>query len=1051
MSNIYTLNVNSTILANKLKTLLANLQSTTSSSGTADNQTYEDVASKAYALISYFYSGIKDPIFDPEKAISWTDPEMDEYNSALNGILGDLEVIFREFETVETAIIGSFNSMTSRLNRLKTRLKQASSRLGDYSLYSTIKMRNYIYFSDSFNNLERIQSRSSLLKEEELEVNQDEGILTLPLDMNNQESVTTNKSPVLNSASNGVPGNNYEDSAITSSTATGSSTDMMRMLDYNPDTWFEYERVVDVDDGVPLVLDFTIPLDKAAIVNFIRINPNNFGTKTELEVTAIETSLDGSSYKSIVGDLLAPDLVDPVLGTLVLGPSTSKYAGQGIYSFTPRKVKYIRVALKQSTPYSITTTAGTTKLRYAIGIKDIHVLGRRYKDKGEVVSKTFNFATSDPARKVMLASDQSPKVDDSSPLGNISHFISPDNGVTWYQIRPASSRGVSETVQEVPELLDFNGVANNTITTGSPITSLRYKAYMERNSDAFSADSTSGAEELITTELHQAPNTTPFSITLQNVPVDGTVKVIDPFLGSRGIEEYRYQVQVGHGDEQRITLPWSIKRDNSKTPSGTTWYLSKTSAPVRVFIDGQEWEQGALSSAGASDKYFQVAPERGRIDFGDNITGRAPSAGSPIEVLLDEERLYPSSDSFHCAELDYPTAPDRDEVQLYLVRPITVKTVVLEKGANVHQVDEYLDSAYTVVFSDTTVFSSVKTFIDGSVELTTAGDYSIDYEKGVIYSYTRTVSTGDTSCSYRYTPREKVSSTGYSFDNSSGLNNKVSISKEVWESFEPDNPETVPTSVKYFNLGNLSVVKGSIKFSGTNWSSIFAREVPFVDGRIELLGVKEVKEKLSAITVSVPGTSTISLSLQIASSTDLDVSFTNTTIFSTEVADPALVTSDGRYYIYRTSGNPRVLVYLSSSVTYPGFVTYYYNDPNVNLSGVYSINYNTGEVFTKETTISGLTVNYRYTDYRLRYPIAREVNSTDYEVNSKNKMITLKDREIVRRKVGVKRGDSALQGYYRISYRYAYKPNNDIGEYEEYYSPVVSSYQLKVVTESKLS
>lgn len=1050
--NSLTTPIESALLSGKLRVLADKLKAASNPYGSSEYQTLEELLQGAYKIISTFYKDLSSPVFKNDKpAIKYTDPDPEDYTEVFEQINMDIEVIFAEFENLESVLLGNFNYMVSRLNRLMGRLKQASSRLGDFYLYSKDTDRRWTFFTDSFANLERIEVNSPLLQLDQLEIHQDEGLLTLPLDAGKQKLIQISETPVINSNSNGIPGNNYEPGAT-------SQTDIKKILDYNSDTWFEYERVLEVEDNVPLILDFTVNIGKTEIVNFIRINPNNFGTKTELEVQSIQTSVDGKTYYDIKECILASDLVKT--DRFSLAPSTSKYAGQGVYSFVPRKARFVRFCLRQSTAYPIFNSKGKQLLRYAIGIRDIYLEARPYKESGELISKAFE--TSDPIRKILLISNQDPEPTYSSPFGTIEHFVSPDNGVSWLPIRPRDSDGNSDTTQDISELIDFNGVDKNTVATNAPVTSLRYKVKMKRNGQAFAtgaldADS-SKARTAIATELYDTPSATPLEFVLQHEPIDGTVTVIDPCLGSRGLADYRYSTRTPQGgDTLKIRLPWRpLQRKLVKTWASSKWHLDEQIA-ARIYVDGIEWSQGKISGASTTSKYFQLDHNNGILEFGGETdgsggtVGKAVPGGALVEVCFDEERLFPSSDTSHLAELEYSVASDSEEVEVYQVDKATVKTIVLDKGAKVHRLLPNLDSTYSVKFSDIAgcFVSEITPYVDGSVELTGTGEYSVDYENGIVYSYDRSKPDADTSCTFQYFPRTKLPSDGFSFEEGVDVSHSISISQAYWKTQSPDYPEAIPASVKYFNLANLSIVEDSLIFAGTGYSSVFSKEVAFVDGRTELLGVLKATEKLNPITVVAPGVQTITLRLRISSATDLDVGFSNKTAFASERSDPAEVTVPGRYYIYRTPTNPRVIVYLSSSVADPGTITYYYEDPNSDLSGAYSVNYDTGEVYTRAATTSGLTVTYRYSDYRVRYPIARQISPDDFTVDTKNKKVTLKDREIFK-KSNVEKS-STKKEYYRITYKYIPTIDQDIKDLETFWTPSQIDYTIKAITESKLA
>ena len=1023
----------SKIILNKLSSVVEELQSSSSPNGTLKYQTQEQLSSEAHKLISRLYKDPVSPLFQNKYIIKkGYDPDIDWFNNSFSEIQMDLNTLFAELENLETIILGGFNYMVSRMNRLSGKLKQASSRLSDFSLYASSNNRRFTYFSDSFNNLERIESRSPLLKEEQVEINEEEGILTLPIDKTKQKQIQVNQTPVINSNSNGVPGNNYESNSV-------SYTDISKILDYNEDTWFEYERVIKVDDGIPLILDFTINMGDTKLINYIRINPNNFGARTLLEVIDISTSFNGKDYESIKDDLLATDLIRN--NQLIIAPSSSKYAGQGIYSFSPRKAKYIRVSLKQTTPYIITTTSNKNMVRYAIGIRDIHIESRPYKNVGELISKTFS--SSDNIRKISLATSQNPS--EYSTLANVSHFISIDNGVVWNEIQPLSFSGKAGEQTEIREILDFNGVDPRTIKTDNPVKFIRYRVVMKRNTEAFNENAPEfRKEERIITEIHQVPQTTPFSITLNNPPIDGTVSVIDPFLGSRGIDNNSYVTRVGKGSEVIVNLPWDkLEKDLVKRYENGKYNLDYT-VSANVYVDGVAWEQGNLSLATSTDRYYELDYGKAKIRFGDGTNGKAPPTGSLIEFSLTEERIFPSSDEYHSAYFQYSVAADNEEIEIYSYGKEEITTEVLKKGNKTHQlVNKYIDSGYQIKFSHSginDIFSSKQEFRDGNVELRDVGSYSIDYDNGIVYLYGRTSESEDTTITYKHTPKKKLSSSQFSVS----TDGQVSISKDAWYTITIDDPETVPTSVNYFNLGNLSIVEGSVRFFSDTTS--FLKEVPFVDGRTELQNTNKTVQKITQ-TASVAGTVDIDLDLQISSDTNLEVGFTNTDIFRTEVSSLSDANSTGKYYIYRGS-NPYIRIYVSQAVTDFGEVSYYYTDPNASLSGRYSINYKTGEVYTYTQTSSGVTVSYSYTDYRAKYPIARKVNNSDFTVNVQKKTVTFADREISKR-INVQRGDSDKK-YYRISYKYISNPRDDILELEPYYTPVLMDYRIKVITESRM-
>ena len=710
--------------------------------------------------------------------------------------------------------VGNFNYLVTKLNKLQGKLKVLSSLLGDFNLYSNSVLPGEIFFSDTFNNLNKADIGSTLLDAEQCEVSQDEGIVLLPVDKNAQKDITITTTPTINSNSNGVVGNNQQ-------VGVPFHGDINDILDGNADTWFEYERVLTVDDGLPLLLDITVDLGASTIVNFIRINPNNFGARTQIEILAIDTSSDGKTLLSIKDDIPSSGVGTQIEdNSFVLSPTTSKYAGQGFFTFTPRKARYIHFSFRQSTPYTIATATGD-KYRYAIGIRDIGVVALPFKDAGEFISTSFT--APEEIKKLTVSSSQTPSGD--STLATIEHAVSPDNGITWFPVRPTSSTGTAGIAQTVPELLDFNGVEAGTINTSSPVLSLRYRASFKRNSDAFTDKNTELAISIADgQELFPLPATAPFTLGLQNTPIDGTLALIDPSYGKIGDPLNRIPLAIGTGNKLVTHLPLgAIPYTYSK--SGLPASLVKT-PNITVIVDGAKWTSGKLVSNLKNYRLYvsQSNPEDVNIEFGDGITGEAPGVGRVVSVVLENpELLQPSLDPDHLCTLQFHSAGDVARCSLQRIEPIKTTTITLVKGSNSCSLGYPFVYSGGLQISDTTVFGNNKTFVDGFSELASPGDWSGDFENGILYSFSPTDSTNDTTVTFSYLPSTVI--TNWSFIQSSdGTFDTISIADDSFK-LNTITGQSVPAGVKYFNLLDLSIAKSTLVFS-----SGLVNEVAFVNG-----------------------------------------------------------------------------------------------------------------------------------------------------------------------------------------------------------------------------
>lgn len=1056
--NNQTVPITSTLLLNKLATLTQRLQTNSSPAGTGPYQTLEQNITESIKVLNQFYQSLSEPYYKPQKIIFDTLPLSETYNNNFLVIGDDLSIIFSEFENLEGVVLGEFNYMVSRLNRLNRKLKSVSSQLGDFILFSDLPTKDAIFFADSFNNLIRIESNTPLLNAEQCEVNQIEGLVTLPIDRSRQVEIRLSEIPIINSNSNGTVGNNEELYAQ----FHGNLSDI---LDGNADTWFEYERVSATDDGVPLVLDFTINLGTAQVINFVRINPNNFGTRTQVEILNIDTSIDGKDFVSIKDDIpIADFVIEDEANVFTLAPSTSKFAGQGLYTFTPRTAKYLHLTLRQSSSYWIQTSS-TEKCRYAIGIRDIEVQAIPYKPVGEIIST--NYTVTDEIKKVILLSNQHPSANTTSVLCGINHYLSPDNGMTWYPIRPKQSTGLANTTQTIPELLDFNGVDTNSITTSNPVMSLRYKAVLQRDSNAFTAQSSELAQTIGNmTELHVPPTTSPFSIKLQNIPIDNSIRLIDPQFGSRGKTEAKYQIAVGTGSKLILTLPFkSLKRDQVKVYEDSKWELRETDPQV-IYVNNVAWSRGTLSGV---NQTYKLNFDSGVLEFGDGTNGAAVPQGSTISMMLTAEQIYPNRGYDHIATLDYPTPNDQKQLEVYIGYPPTSKTIILKKGAKRHILEPDLlpyTDPYKMSFSDSGVFTSAsrQTFIDGATEFTPelSGMWSVDFTNGIVYSDNPTSSSYDTTAMFYYYPREKLSEKDWRFVNSpNGIADSISLSDKVFRTFVA-TPMIMPKDCRYFNLEHKGIVRGTVKFDPVDWDmGITPNEVEFIDGRSELLGIINAKESLGTTrswTLLSGNIYEIPFKIKVSTDTSLAVTLTNQSVFVEAKATLGEVVggSAGSYYIDRTTGSSstgRIVINLAEHVEDAGSISYYYQDPRIDTTGRYSINYPTGEIYCASALTGDVTISYEYTNYFVFYDIARLVSSEDWDFDIKDNKITIKDREILRniRTPQYVGGSSAMAAkFYQVAYQYIQSTRGKVSDLEPYFSPILKDYALKIITKSRL-
>ena len=393
----------------------------------------------------------------------------------------------------------------------------------------------------------------------------------------------------------------------------------------------------------PLKLDLMLELEATDVINNIIIDPNNFGTKSPVVIDALETSVDGNTWTAIEPQKSALDFLRESEGDpFELSPTSSQYKGKGIFPFFPRNTRYIHVVFTQYDYYPIETSSGT-KIRYAIGIKDIEIHGHQYIKESEIVS-TKIFAPSE-IKKVSLQSSELSSLE--ADLATVSHFISPDDGIKWHEIQPRNIQTADGT-----EILNFNTIDVGSVITSAPVNSMRYKINLKRNDTKFS--STSSVLSETKSELAETFNISdkaPLRLDLTEAPIPSSILLLDPMFGSVGNSIRKKLIGLASGEaNQKFILPWvNFDRDSEQ-----------------ILVGGSAWSRVAdLSSAAATATVYALNYETGEFVFGDGTNGKVPVNGSKIEVNFIGERIW--IDSNLIADLNFHTDADKSNFIVYKI------------------------------------------------------------------------------------------------------------------------------------------------------------------------------------------------------------------------------------------------------------------------------------------------------------------------------------------------------------------------------------------------
>lgn len=838
MSNRHLSLPETTLALNKAEVLLKHLKE--------DRDTFQTQSAIVQEFLKAMRKLCEDavgPLLKLRKARAGTPPIRADYNDQFEELGQDLTVVFKELSTLENLILKNFNFMVSERDSVNKLLKRINSKLGDYILYVDEPTPDAIYFLDSFNDVSRIDFGSDLLETKQCEILPAEGIVTLPVVFHDAPAKRVAK-VTINENSNGTPGN-YQELDV------APHENIKDILDSNPYTWFEYERVQSTlqENVAPLVLDLTFYFEKAEIVNHVRVNPNNFGTIVPVAITNIQTSYDGKEWTSIKDDIPVLDyLGEDEENIFTLAPASSKFAGQGLYTFTPRKVKYVRIALKQDTAYSINTSSGL-RHRYAIGIRDVEFYGHKYESKGELVSAPFTMTKE--IQKISLIASENPL--EKSTLADIEHQISVDDGATWHSIQPQDRSGT-----EIPEILNINTSDSNAVLTENPAYAIRHRMIFERNASKF----TEGAPELArktkkATELFSIPSRSPLKFTLSRPPIDGTISIINPLWGGRDFIPGETRRQYSEGDwaeaiagaargerlgAKGYILGISNGRDDEFNLPLDLVALDLELDDIYIWVDSVRWKRVGTFAEKTKDPWYTSSiylsptskvytldkwgklkfggPDEEALAWGQSDSkeapklGALPPAGATISFTLKEEGLDISPHVPHRTTLLFPADGDKANVKIYRTGSVTAAPAVddpraFELRAGVRSWDlphsRLIAGATDILTDSTTYFQEDDTdsmqvpYIDGATEFgfdyisyfdTYDGDkqyWSVDMLNGILATSPNVdLPTDETiHISYYYVPFYWLDESEWDFvETPNGLYQEIEIKADAYR--EPD-------------------------------------------------------------------------------------------------------------------------------------------------------------------------------------------------------------------------------------------------------------------------
>lgn len=785
MSNKLSSQSQSRLLDNKLSVLFKEINDSISEIGAQEK---EQLLITFNSTIERFYKTLTSPLFSPDEINRSTHVDYRQLNKMFKEVSQDLEIIYREIESMQNFAVENFNSLNALSSSIRARIKEVSSELGDYQLYANDPLGGAVYFSDRFDNTDKVDLNEELYDEDQCFVDANSGIVTLPIDTGETEERDIETISV-GSASNGLVGNNQEVGALRRG-------NLSYLSDGDPETWFEYESVSREDSPTPLVLEFKIKLDSEEIVNAIEIETHSFKAKRYPKITKMEVSVDGSLYTSVIDDVSGRVKTNGS-SVIFLEPSSENISDTNKLYITPRKIKYINIVIQQDDSYIIRTPSGTS-FRKAIGIKNLNLIGQAYENVGEIVS--VNYQSPAEINKLALTS----KHKDALGLTQITHYVSENDGQDWHEIERLESYQT-----DAPQILNFNNGADNEIVTDSPVTSLRHKVKLERLDQGFSPRG-GVVERLVSKTEFTSLSPETQSITIDEQPIVSSVSLFNVSYGSVGRDSYYH-----------IPFSEAIERDGFiyvYLPNSPFRKMSIEEDQEIVIINQETWGRVAdIKDAGTGDKVYEFDYINNIIIFGDGDTGVKPSTS--INFGLKREQVIVSND----APRELQTAFDADGVEdttsVYRLTDEKTTRKIFRRASKVHPLGVENVTTVDVTEDDGNVLLNEVNFINGYAELDGAGDYSIDKLNGVLYSYLPTPSDGNTEISITY--RERVEVQGITFNNG-----RIQIPESSYVSDKVNKTINITSPTSVIDLGENYIEPRSLRF--LTLSSDFTNQVPFV-------------------------------------------------------------------------------------------------------------------------------------------------------------------------------------------------------------------------------
>lgn len=775
-------------LDTKLRTLLNDLNKELINSNLS---TKEDISSLFNKVVKEYYGNLHKALFKYKEIGKGNNPDITQLNLDNYTIYNDLRILYSSLKNIRNLLASNYNTLSGMSLKIKTDMAEASSKLIDYKLQNTNKIEPL--FTDSFFNLSKIENDDSKYTKTKAFIDTFNNNVVLPL--NGEAETLKLKSIKIVQDSVGTSGNNQEINSI--------ARDNLKLaVDNSLDTWFEFEQVGSTELQLPTILNLKLEFEEEKIFNLLDISTVQMPNGSYPAILEIKGSTDGAAFFDLKSLFLGDITKDSIGNNIIqLGENQENPNGGNMLYFSPRKIKFLSIKLIEDSSFFIKTSSGI-KYRRAIGIRELKAKSQKFKNEGQLI--TTNFLSNKEISKITLSTKE---YEVPNFKNTFNYFISVDDGLNWEGISPSQ-----KIKDKIPEILSYNiDYLESSKKTEFPIASVKMKCEFKLEEGDESTSITSGYNKENKTEfLNLAAGTK--TITLQEQPF-GSIILSRTNFGSVGRSSY---FKIPNSSLKELADRYILQLPLHIFPSEKIEINQE-----EILIDNYVWTRvdDITSTHSATSLVYEFDYINNIITFAKTIAsaqaGKKPSGDIFFKLKRENIKLDPQVTGA-ILKTRFPHDGIKENISIYkLSETLSEKLFKLRNLASLHRIGIGEIDHITITQDLNSKLDTEKPYVNGVIELSGNGEYSIDKKNGIIFTYQALDNSEEILVNIFY--KEK---TDVSFSLEDGV-------LKTQENIQFDNKTfnlNIPSQTYAVSLGFSNIQKNSIVF--IDFPSELQTEVP---------------------------------------------------------------------------------------------------------------------------------------------------------------------------------------------------------------------------------